>query len=123
MNKKLDLIKKIFHHSEKNYNCAQTLLKMFEKTHPLSEAEIETYRAHGGGRAPEGQCGALFAAKQLFSHHPEIIESMHQEFLTEIGDIKCFDIKKRLKKSCQECIACAATLVEKHEHKKDKHHD
>lgn len=101
------------HHVEKNYNCAQTILKLFEKTHSVSETDIKIFRQHGGGRAPEGLCGALFAAKYLFPHHEKIVESIHQDFLNEIGNVRCIDIRKNRKKTCQECIACAAKLVEK----------
>lgn len=48
-----------FFHAEDNLNCAQSVLKYFD----APAAQIAEFKAFGGGRAPEGLCGALYAAK------------------------------------------------------------
>jgi hypothetical protein len=55
-----------FHALPENLNCAQAILKGFQKEFNISDQEIEEFRAWGGGRTKGGMCGALFAAERLF---------------------------------------------------------
>ncbi|MGL6194448.1 MAG: GDSL-type esterase/lipase family protein, partial [Thermoguttaceae bacterium] len=70
----------------KKYNCAQSVAKAFGR-----EDLVEELKASGGGRAPDGICGALYA---LFLLTPE---SDHAEFTRifelSVGNLKCHDIK------------------------------
>lgn len=54
---------KYFHVSPENLNCAQAILKGFQKEFNISDTKIEEYRVCEGGRADGGMCGALFAAE------------------------------------------------------------
>jgi len=51
-----------FHTTSENLNCAQAVLKGFQREFVISDQEIEDYCAWGGGSTKGGKCGALFAA-------------------------------------------------------------
>jgi len=99
-----------FHTLPDNLNCAQAILKGFQKEFNITDQEIEEYRAWGGGRAKDGICGALFSAEGLLRRigKPGITE----EFNALAGDISCLDIKKA-KFPCKYCVQIADALLEK----------
>ena len=99
-----------FHVLPEKLNCAQALLKGFQKEFNISEAEIEEYRAWGGGRAEGGICGALFAAERLLRQVGK--PSIEDEFIVITGHRNCIDIKKG-KFPCLDCVRVADELVEK----------
>ncbi len=47
----------------KKLNCAQALIAAFREKFGLDENAIHLFASFGGGSAPEGECGALHAAK------------------------------------------------------------
>ena len=98
-----------FHVAPENLNCAQSILKGFQKEFDISEEEIAAYKAYGGGRAEDGICGALFAAKRLIGQKEQ--QNIENEFQREIEFIYCKELKKN-KKACAECVALADRLVE-----------
>jgi hypothetical protein len=99
-----------FHVSPENLNCAQAILKGFQKEFNISDAEIEEYRACGGGRAVGGMCGVLFAAERLIRQISK--ESVIEEFRQKTGSLLCSDIKEK-QFTCAEYIRIADELVEK----------
>lgn len=88
------------------YNCAQTVCAAFGR-----EDLIEAMKSCGGGRAPEGMCGALYGAIQVAPTKAEALKSA----FTEInGAWKCSDLKGGTPRvACQQCVRVAAELVEK----------
>ena len=65
----------------------------------------------GGGKAPEGLCGALYAAMLL---SPEACrENVRKKFVEFAGADTCFTLKMRNRTSCIRCVEKAAELVEK----------
>ena len=46
-------------------NCAQAVAVTFQVLSGLTPEDIENHRHSGGGRAPGGLCGALYAALEL----------------------------------------------------------
>lgn len=87
------------------YNCAQTLCAAFER-----DDLLEPMKTCGGGRAPEGMCGALYGAIQVA---PERAEAIKAAFVAENGAWKCSDLKGGTPRvACQQCVAVAARLVE-----------
>jgi hypothetical protein len=99
-----------FHILPENLNCAQAVLKGFQKEFNIADSEIEEYRAWGGGRVEGGMCGALFAAERLLGQIGK--ESVIQEFQKKAGSTLCKEIKAN-KFSCPECVRIADELVEK----------
>ena len=96
-----------FHALPDNLNCAQAVLKGFQKEFEITDQEIEEYRAWGGGRAEGGECGAIFAAKRLLKEKG--IE-LSEEFENLAGGYLCTDIKKK-KFTCAEYVRIADELV------------
>jgi len=99
-----------FHTLPENMNCAQSVLKGFQKQFDITDREIEDYRAWGGGRVQGGVCGALYSAQRLLrqAEKPDITE----EFNSRAGEIYCLEIKA-LNFPCIECVRLADELVEK----------
>jgi hypothetical protein len=100
-----------FHAKPENFNCAQAVLKGFQNELNISQEKIDSFRAFGGGRAPEGLCGALFAAETLLAESGK--PSVREEFAAEAGDITCRGIKTGTKTSCLQCAQIADKLLEK----------
>ena len=67
----------------------------------------------GGGKAPEGRCGALHAALAMT---PESVhETLIAEFVAVAKAPDCRSIKGQASPtSCAECVRIAAELVEKY---------
>lgn len=85
------------------YNCAQTVCAAFGR-----EDLIEPMASCGGGRAPEGTCGALYGAMQVA---PEKSAAILAAFAAANGASLCRELKGTNRVSCQECVRVAATLL------------
>ncbi|MFA7230136.1 MAG: hypothetical protein WC071_02585, partial [Victivallaceae bacterium] len=59
-------------HKEENFNCAQAVLKFFEDHPSVTVQDIADYKAWGGGRAPEGVCGAIFATGKILNDQEKL---------------------------------------------------
>jgi len=99
-----------FHLLPENLNCAQSVLKGFQKEFNISEAEIENFRAWGGGRAEGGICGAVFAADRILSQIGK--ESVAEEFRIKAGGLLCTELKDK-SFSCSEYVLMADELLAK----------
>lgn len=89
----------------KPYSCAQTVYAAFA---PFDADKMELMRQNSGGKAPEGACGALFAAMYL---NPDRAEEIKREFAKRAGDFRCAQIKGVHKTPCHECVRAAAELA------------
>jgi len=97
----------------KKLNCAQSIIKAFHDAFGLSEQEVDSFAGFGGGRAPEGKCGAYYAACCLVSKKdPLQIAQLEQGFLDAAGSLKCKEVRKKGKLSCLGCVEKAAELLE-----------
>ena len=101
-----------YFHGQERYNCAQAVLKGFEKSHNVEQEKIDKFKAFGGGRADGGLCGALFAAKTL-ADTPDKAKKIEDEFVNITGAKKCREIRKLGKLPCKECVFNAASLLVK----------
>ena len=97
-------------YTQERLNCAQSVLRGFQQRHNLSEDLIEEARWHGGGRAKEGMCGALYAALSLVGD-PPVRERVRDAFAKSVGSEKCRDIKRDMRVPCHECVRLAAKLL------------
>lgn len=90
----------------KVHNCAQAVA-----CGAGCDARYDEFKAYGGGRAPEGRCGALHAALELVpaEHRDAVIA----EFVAATGSPSCSTIKS-LRFPCAECVKVAAELIEKY---------
>ena len=85
-------------------NCAQSVAAMCG-----AEGRVDEFAEFGGGRAPEGLCGALYAALQLVPEDRRAV--VRNAFALEAGAEKCVEIKRGTGTSCQMCVAIGAALV------------
>ena len=89
----------------KQHNCAQAVAAGAGR-----EDLVCSLGSCGGGRAPEGFCGALYAALLLAP------ETEHEKIRTSVqaaaGALTCREIKSAAQVSCAECVRIAAQLTE-----------
>lgn len=65
-------------------------------------------------RSIEGKCGALLGAQRVLEDMGVgNTEELEQEFLAELGYVKCVDLKRN-RVSCNDCVGTAARLVDKY---------
>lgn len=91
----------------KMHNCAQAVADGLGRSDLMAELA-----ACGGGRAPEGLCGALHSALLLVKQEKH--DAVKGEFQSVAGALTCREIKSRTKFSCAECVRTAAELAEKY---------
>ena len=94
-------------HGPEHYNCAQSVLVHFG-----ADAEtVAEFKAFGGGRAPEGLCGALHAARHLLNDEKRFAE-LRSEFAARTGGaVTCRELKGGARVPCTVCIDLAAGLL------------
>lgn len=98
-----------FHRLPENLNCAQTVLDAWQAVTGREVASVAEFKAFGGGRAPEGECGALYAACRCA---PETAGEMREAFAARAGSGSCRVLKRELRFPCAECVGLAAELLE-----------
>lgn len=91
----------------KEYNCAQAIVKAYGR-----DDLLDPLKSCGGGKAPDGLCGALYAALLLASECGQ--DALKQQFFDEIGDIHCQMIRKTGQAKCIDCVRIASKLLEQH---------
>lgn len=89
------------------YNCAQAVLKAFDKNDDIV-AEAKSY---GGGRAEDGLCGALYAGLLLTENKDKQIK-LKEFFKENAASLKCREIKKQQTLSCSQCVEIVAKFLE-----------
>ncbi|MPN03394.1 hypothetical protein SDC9_150624 [bioreactor metagenome] len=95
----------IFTAVPRTHNCAQAVAAGFAR-----EALVDTLHDCGGGRAPEGLCGALHAA--LLMAPEDRREELRKRFAAGAGSVYCRTLKQELKFPCAECVRLGAALAE-----------
>ncbi len=89
----------------KRGNCAQAVAKGLGR-----EDLLESLATCGGGRAPEGHCGALHATLMMLpvDQHEEMRQAFRELALEE----HCRPIRQSGQTSCSQCVRIAAQLLE-----------
>ena len=94
-------------------NCAQSVAETFREKYSLDEKKTTILSACGGGMAPEGYCGAFYAAKCLLDHHfPQRAQESMAQLHSAADSLKCREIKALKKLPCVGCVEKAAEVVE-----------
>ena len=96
----------LFTASPRMHNCAQATacgLGHDELYAPLANC--------GGGRAPEGRCGALHAAMLVAGEARA--EEIRRRFAAELGSEKCAELKRVHQVPCAKCVETAVRLADK----------
>ena len=94
-----------FHRPPENLNCAQAVLAAYHDATGDRTLPIAALKPCGGGRAPDGLCGALHAACVLA---PDRADAIKAAFLARIGALRC----KEIEAPCLDCVGTAAGLLE-----------
>lgn len=100
------------HFNSRRGNCAQAVaLAWKDKKQP--EADLhDRFSGFGHGRAPEGTCGALYAACEIAGEaHCELLKEQFRRQAS--GHTACREIRRNRIMPCVDCVATAAGLLEK----------
>ncbi|MBQ7208047.1 MAG: redox-active protein [Lentisphaeria bacterium] len=89
----------------KTHNCAQSVAAGAGREDLLPELA-----SCGGGRAPGGLCGALYALLKLAPESAH--DRLRRDFAARAGAETCREIKTGSKFPCAECVRLAAELSE-----------
>jgi len=92
------------------YNCAQAILKAFAPLSGFDQSCLDRFAHFGGGRAPGGECGALFAAKAIL-RDSIAKQEVEKAFVASAGSTRCRAIRKGRTLSCEQCVQTAAEAV------------
>ncbi len=90
----------------KRMNCAQSVVSAFKKELKIDENIIDSFKSFGGGNAPDGMCGAYYAARYMLQQcsADKQLSELEKYFLNCAGDIKCKEIRLGRKLSCIGCV-------------------
>ena len=97
-------------YKKERLNCAQSVLRAFQPHPKITDDDILHARHHGGGRAEEGLCGALYAALRL-TDDAVACQRIRGEFVTKAGSDKCREIRRAARIPCVECVQLAASML------------
>jgi hypothetical protein len=100
---------KVFRQPPDRLNCAQSVLYAWREVVGDTALAVADLKPAGAGRAPEGLCGAVYAACQLA---PNRAEELKAAFAARLGSLHCKEIRAAKKHSCADCVAEAAELLE-----------
>ncbi len=104
--------KDFFHLAPFNWNCAQAIHKSFQPHTRLSDEEIELqFRPMGGGRAPGGMCGAIYAVRSLVGEDTPLADELTQSFVARTGGLTCRELKGREGRPCAWLVNEAEQLL------------
>jgi len=112
MQNKGELTKSFFHKAPYNFNCAQTIAKSFQKEYKIDDELIHDYSRMGSGRAPNGECGAYFAARKVLSDNEQHVWQLNAAFLKEMKSFYCRDIRPSKEIPCKQVVRLAAEFIE-----------
>ena len=96
-----------FHQPPYRYNCAQSVAAGAGADAQM----ISDLASAGGGRAPDGCCGALYAAMLMSA--PGNREALTAEFRERAGAVTCRELKQVCHFPCEECVKLGAELQKK----------
>ncbi|MCK9183669.1 MAG: C-GCAxxG-C-C family protein [Fibrobacteraceae bacterium] len=96
-------------HSKHLGNCAESVGAAFAEEHKNSEASVKAFASCGGGRAPGGLCGALYAAISLNS---EAKDEIIKRFAAATGGTLCREIRPKKEMTCTDRVGIAAGILD-----------
>ena len=99
---------KVFRQPPDRLNCAQSVAHAWREVFGDAAVTVEELKPFGGGKAPEGLCGAVYAACQLA---PERTEALKAAFAARLGSLYCKEIRAAKVHPCATCVAEAAELL------------
>ncbi|MGA2854633.1 MAG: hypothetical protein ABSE90_10960 [Verrucomicrobiota bacterium] len=99
---------KVFRQPPERLNCAQAVLYAWREVSGDTSIALADLKQCGGGRAPDGLCGALHAACVIA---PDQAESLKQNFAARLGSLYCKELRAAKVHPCETCVGLAAELL------------
>jgi hypothetical protein len=99
---------KVFRQPPERLNCAQAVLYAWREVSGDTAIALTDLKPFGGGRAPGGVCGALYAACLIGS---ERADALKQSFAAQLGSVYCKELRAAKVHPCEACVAQAAELL------------
>ena len=94
-------------------NCAQAIALAFKEKFSIKDETIQEQKKNGGGKAPDGNCGALHSALEILGkQYPDKAEELKCYFSKTAGSCECSEIKKIKKLTCVQCVELTAIYLE-----------
>lgn len=87
-------------------NCAQAVAHAFDREDLVAELQ-----SCGGGKAPGGLCGALYAAMKICGEAGNA-DTLADAFEKKLGYRRCLSLKQEGRVPCPDCVATAVELLE-----------
>ncbi|MBO5533618.1 MAG: hypothetical protein SPM09_10695 [Fibrobacter sp.] len=101
-------------HADKRGNCAMAVAYGYARGTGKTELEstdaAQTFRGFGGGKAPEGYCGALYTAKLMQPDHADAIEDFFKRGAKNCT--KCKEIRPNGVIPCNRCVELAGEALD-----------
>ncbi len=98
----------------KKLNCAQAVIAGFKDKFSIGDETLAAFSSFGGGKAPDGYCGALYAARHILEKERlGEIEKCNETFIKAAGSTKCKEIRNLKKLSCVGCVEKAAEILDR----------
>ena len=94
----------VFRKPPRMLNCSQSVAAVCGR-----DELVDGLAGFGGGRAPEGLCGALYAALAIVPEAKR--DELNRRFAEAVGNVACRDIKAVNKTPCLDCVATAIALA------------
>jgi hypothetical protein len=101
-------------------NCAQAVLCGFKREFNIEDDIIDLFKTYGGGRAPNGVCGAYYAVKYIIDKYDkdnknkiDKIDELNQYFIETAGALECSSIRELRKLPCIGCVEKSSEFLEK----------
>lgn len=91
-------------------NCAEAVIEAWQMVSGHHHELADQMRQCGSGEAPQGVCGAFYAA-QIVSDK-DAGAKFFSMFANAAGSILCREIRSAKKISCSACVKLAATFLE-----------
>jgi hypothetical protein len=98
----------VFRKPPERLNCAQSVLYAWQQVSGRRNVTLANMKAAGGGHAPEGVCGALYAACMAA---PERADWLKTEFAGHMGSLFCKELRTAQEHVCEACVALATELL------------
>jgi hypothetical protein len=98
----------VFRQPPDRLNCAQSVVHAWCEVTGDTAITVADFKPFGSGKAPEGLCGAVYAACQLA---PDRAETLKAAFAAQLGSLYCREIREAKVHPCATCVAQAAELL------------
>lgn len=94
-------------------NCAQAVVSAFQEHYNLSPDLVQEFEGYGRGKAPQGLCGAYYAARHILEqdNKPAQLSELKNYFLEQAGALECQTIRHDKKLSCVGCVEKSAEFL------------